>query len=97
MPQSEGSNASLRVIVKPFAIPLGATSPSTAGGYFDLAHYRMTLAGDAEMTRLSSIAKAMGIGVPAIGLAGPAHLELEIAGAWTGFAPPMPSVIGLLS
>jgi len=82
---------SLRVVVKPFAMPLGAASPTTAGGYFDLAHYRMTLAGEAEMTRLMSIAKAMGIGVPAIGLAGPAHLDLEISGAWTGFAPPVPS------
>jgi hypothetical protein len=82
---------SLRVVVKPFAMPLGAASPATAGGYFDMAHYRITLAGDAEMSRLMSIAKAMGIGVPSIGLAGPAHLDLEIAGAWTGFAPPAPS------
>ena len=43
------------------------------------------------MTRLMSIAKAMGIGAPAIGLAGPAQLNLEIAGAWTGFASPAPS------
>jgi AsmA-like C-terminal region len=85
------STNSLRVVVKPFAMPLGAASPTTADGYFDLAHYRITLTGDAEMTRLMSIAKAMGIGVPAIGLAGPGHLDLEIAGAWTGFAPPAPS------
>ena len=57
-------------------MPLGAISPATAGGYFDLEHYRMTLDGDAEMTRLISIAKAMGIGAPAIGLAGPAQLDL---------------------
>ena len=85
------ANASLRVVVKPFPMPLGAASPATAGGSFDLEHYRITLDGDAEMTRLMSIAKAMGIGAPAIGLAGPAQLDLEIAGAWTGFAPPAPS------
>jgi hypothetical protein len=33
----------------------------------------------------------MGIGAPAIGLAGPAQINLKIAGAWTGFAPPQPS------
>jgi hypothetical protein len=38
-----------------------------------------------------SIAKAMGINAPAIGLAGAAQINLEIAGAWTGFAPPVPS------
>jgi hypothetical protein len=85
------ANASLRVVVKPFPMPLGAASPATAGGYFDLQHYRINLDGDAEMTRLMSIAKAMGIGAPAIGLAGPAQLNLEIAGAWTGFASPAPS------
>ncbi|HEY4932629.1 MAG TPA: AsmA family protein [Terriglobales bacterium] len=82
---------SLRVVVKPFPVPLGATSPATAGGYFDLQHYRITLDGDAEMARLMSIAKAMGIVAPAIGLAGPSQLNLEIAGAWTGFASPAPS------
>jgi hypothetical protein len=85
------ANASWRVVVKPFPMPLGAASPATAGGYFDLQHYRITLDGDAEMTRLMSIAKAMGIAAPAIGLAGPAQLNLEIAGAWTGFASPTPS------
>jgi len=89
--QMSSTNASVRVVVKPFPIPLGAASPSTAAGYFDLQHYRITLIGDAEMTRLMNIAAAMGIGVPAIGLAGPAQLDLEIAGAWTGFAPPVPS------
>jgi hypothetical protein len=89
--QASTSNAPLRVVVKPFSMPLGATSPATASGYFDLEHYRLTLSGDAEMTRLMNIAKATGIGAPTIGLAGPAQLELEIAGAWTGFAPPAPS------
>ncbi|HEY4961354.1 MAG TPA: AsmA family protein [Terriglobales bacterium] len=87
----DSANPSLRVVVKPFPMPLGAASPATAGGYFDLGHYRITLDGDAEMTRLMSIAKAMGIAAPAIGLAGPSRLNLEIAGAWTGFAPPVPS------
>ena len=89
--KAASANAALRVVVKPFPLPLGATSPATAGGYFDLAQYRITLAGDAEMTRLMSIAKALGISAPAIGLAGPAQLNLEIAGSWTGFASPVPS------
>ncbi len=84
-------NASLRVVVKPFAMPLGAPSPATAAGYFDREHYRVTINGEAELTRLMHVSRAMGIGAPSIGLAGPAQLNLEIAGAWTGFAPPVPS------
>jgi AsmA protein len=85
------ADASLRVVVKPFPMPLGAASPATTRGYFDLQHYRITLDGDAELTRLMSVAKAMGIAAPAIGLAGVAQLDLEIAGGWSGFASPVPS------
>jgi hypothetical protein len=81
----------LHVVVKPFSMPLGAASPAAAGGYFDLAQYQISLKGDAELTRLMSISRAMGISTPAVGLAGPAELDLEIAGAWTGFAPPAPT------
>ena len=84
-------NASLRVVVRPFPMPLGAPSPATAGGYFDREHYRITINGDTELSRLMNVSKAMGISAPAIGLAGTAQLNLEIAGAWTGFAPPVPS------
>ena len=90
--QNPGPAASpLRVVVKSFPMPLGAASPATAGGYFDLQRYSITVNGDAELTRLMSIATAMGIGAPAIGLAGAGQIDLEIAGAWTGFAPPASS------
>ena len=81
----------LRVVVKPFAMPLGAASPATADGFFDLARYNVDLRGDAELTRLLAIARAIGIATPTIGLAGNAQIDLSIAGAWTGFAPPVPS------
>lgn len=81
----------LRVVVKPFAMPLGAASPASAEGYFDLVQYNISLRGDAELTRLTSIARAMGVGMPAIGLAGNALIDFSIAGAWTGFAPPVPT------
>ncbi|HZD31542.1 MAG TPA: AsmA-like C-terminal region-containing protein, partial [Candidatus Angelobacter sp.] len=84
-------DSTLRVVVKPFALPLGAASPATADGYFDLAHYNINLRGDAELTRLLAIAQATGLGAPAIGLAGKAQVDLSIAGGWTGFAPPVPS------
>jgi hypothetical protein len=88
LPKSGAAASTLRVMVKPFAMPFGAPSPATAGGYFDLQRYSITINGDAELTRLMSVASALGVGAPAIGLAGPAQLDLEIAGAWTGFAPP---------
>jgi hypothetical protein len=81
----------LRVVVRPFSLPLGAPSPVAATGSFDLEQYQITLSGNAELARLLNVAQAMGIKVPKVGLAGPAQVNLKIAGAWTGFAPPQPS------
>ena len=80
----------LRVVVSPFAMPLGA-SPAAVTGYFDLEQYQITLSGNAELARLANVARAMGIRAPSIGLAGLAQINLKIAGGWTGFAPPQPS------
>jgi len=88
---ASASSSSLRVVVKPFAMPLGAASPASADGYFDLAQYNIHLHGDAELTRLLAIARATGLGMPAIGLAGKAQIDLSLAGGWTGFAPPIPA------
>jgi hypothetical protein len=81
----------LRVVVRPFALPLGAPSPVAVTGYFDREQYQIILSGNAELARLLNVAQAMGIRVPKVGLAGPAQINLKIAGAWTGFAPPRPS------
>ena len=81
----------VRVLVRPFAIPLGGTSPAIASAFFDLSSYRILLTGNAELARLLNVAKAMGIGAPAVVLQGPAQLDFEIAGGWTGFAQPVPS------
>ena len=82
------ANPELRLVVKPFPIPLGALSPATASAAFDEDHYSVNLKGEAEMARLLNIAKALGIGTPGVGLAGMAQIDLVVAGAWVGFAPP---------
>ena len=85
------ATAGLRLSVKPFAMPLGAASPATASGDFDQERYSLHVTGDAELARLLNIAQALGIGTPGVGLAGPAQMDVDIAGPWMGFAPPAPS------
>ena len=87
---SAGDSA-LRAVIKPFALPIGSPSPAVARAYFDLKQYRIDLAGAADLARLMSIARAMGIGAPAIGVAGPAQVDFSVAGTWAGFASPVPS------
>jgi len=82
------AESSMRVIIKPFAFPLGSPSPAVAKAFFDLNKYRIDLAGAAELARLLSIGRSMGIGAPAIGAAGPAQVDFNIAGTWAGFALP---------
>jgi hypothetical protein len=78
----------LRLLVKPFPLPLGALSPATASAAFDEDHYSLNLKGEAELARLLNIAKALGVGTPGVGLAGIAQIDLDVAGTWVGFAPP---------
>lgn len=83
--------AGFQILVKPFAMPLGAASPATASGTFDQGHYSLHLSGGAELGRLLNAAQALGVGTPGLGLAGPAQLDVQVAGSWMGFAPPFPS------
>ena len=89
--QTAAASGALQLVVKPFAMPLGAPSPATASGVFDPAHYSVHLAGNAELGRLLNVAQAVGIGTPGVGLAGSAQLDITVAGSWVGFAPPVPS------
>jgi hypothetical protein len=82
------ANPELRLVVKPFPLPLGAISPATASAAFDVERYSVDLKGEAEMARLLNIAKALGVGTPGVGLAGIAQVDLDVAGTWVGFAPP---------
>jgi hypothetical protein len=83
--------AGFQIAFHPFLVPLGAASPATASGVFDPASYQLHVSGGAELGRLLNVAQAVGIGTPGVGLAGSAQLDLDVAGTWTGFAPPAPS------
>jgi hypothetical protein len=81
----------LRLVVKPFPLSLGAASPATASAAFDPQRYSINLSGEAELARLLSVGKALGVGTPGVGLGGAAQIDLEVAGTWVGFVPPVPS------
>ncbi|MGA2903086.1 MAG: AsmA family protein [Candidatus Korobacteraceae bacterium] len=85
------TNAGFHLVVKPFAMPLGAPSPATGSGEIDTESYSLHLSGSAELGRLLRVAQAFGIGTPGIGLAGVAQVDVGTVGSWTGFASPAPS------
>jgi hypothetical protein len=85
------TNAGFQLVVKPFAMPLGAPSPATGSGEIDPDNYSLHLSGAAELGRLLNVAQAFGIGTPGIGLAGVAQVDVGTMGSWMGFASPAPS------
>ena len=85
------TNDGLRLVVKPLAIPLGASPPAIAAAVFDTERYQVSLTGNAELSQLLSVARSVGVGTPGIGLEGNADINLKLSGTWAGFAPPAPS------
>jgi hypothetical protein len=84
------AQAGFQLVVKPFAMPLGAPSPATGSGEIDADHYSLHVSGGAELGRLLNVAQAFGIGTPGIGLAGVAQVDVGTVGSWMGFASPAP-------
>ncbi len=89
--KGQAADAGLRLVVEPFPLALGAASPATGSAAFDQQQYSINLTGEAELARLLDVGKALGVGTPGVGLAGLAQVDMEVAGTWVGFAPPVPS------
>ena len=85
------TNTGFQLVLKPFAMPLGAPSPATGSGEIDADRYSLHVSGGAELGRLLNLAQALGIGTPGIGLAGVAQVDVGTVGSWMGFASPAPS------
>jgi AsmA protein len=85
----DGSAVGFALLINPFPLSMGATSPTTVSGYFDEESYRATISGDTEVTRLVQVSHALGIFTPFMGLSGRGEVELELSGSWVGFAAPV--------
>ncbi|HXP46147.1 MAG TPA: AsmA family protein [Terriglobales bacterium] len=81
--------AGLRLVLAPFPVPLGGTAPATVRASFSATDYNLGVEGDAELQRLFRVARGLGLRAPALGASGSAKLDLQIAGNWTGFTPPV--------
>jgi uncharacterized protein involved in outer membrane biogenesis len=77
------------LVAAPFPVPLEGAAPAQANAIVDALGYRIELAGPARLARLQAVARLLGMRPPAYQLAGTADLQLDIAGRWAGFAPPL--------
>ena len=78
--------------VGPFNVALGRPAPVSVRGWASGSGYNFEAQGDAQVQRLLQVARMAGIPAPAPAADGVAKVDLQIAGAWSGFVPP--KVIG---
>lgn len=76
------------LVIGPFNVALGRPAPTVVRGWASRSGYGFTVRGDAEVQRVLQVAKTAGIPTPQIAAEGLAKIDLQIAGAWSGFAPP---------
>ncbi|MBZ5630361.1 MAG: hypothetical protein LAO06_15995, partial [Acidobacteriia bacterium] len=72
-----------------FPVDLGASAPAKAQAWFGRNGYNVDLDGDARVNRLLELAHAFGVHAPQATIAGLATADLNVAGAWAGFAAPV--------
>jgi hypothetical protein len=77
-----------RVVLSPVQLALGGATPAEASGWFSGERYEVSVAGDTQIPRLFQLGRALGLRVPKFTVEGGARMELMVAGAWSGFAPP---------
>ena len=76
-----------RVNLGPFDVPLDADTAASATGWIGTAGYNLALTGDARLPRLLQVARSLGLHAPPLPADGNAKLDLDLTGAWSGFAP----------
>lgn len=81
-PASAPSN---RLEVGPFALPLGRPAPASARGWVARDGYNFTVSGDAQVRRLLQVARLLGVPAWQANADGMARMNLQVAGAWSGF------------
>lgn len=72
----------------PVRLPLGATAPATLTGWFSRSGYNLHLQGDTQIQRVLRLARMVGVPASQPAADGNARVDLQVAGDWTGFAPP---------
>jgi hypothetical protein len=82
------SPAETRVDVGPFSLGLGRPTPATVQGWFSRSGYNLLIQGDAQVQRLLQVARTVGFPAPQPTADGLARIDLQIAGAWSGFMAP---------
>jgi hypothetical protein len=76
------------LVLAPFRLPMGASSPLEVRGWLSRLGYQLELQGDARVSRLLQAAHALGLPALPATDGGSAIARLQMAGLWAGFGSP---------
>lgn len=85
-----------RLSVGPFEVELGRPSPASVQAWASRSGYNLQVKGETQLQRLLEVARVLGIPASAPTADGAAKVDLQIAGAWAGFAGPKTTGIAQL-
>lgn len=74
--------------IGPFPMKLARSGPATVEGSIQRSGYRVSIKGEADVRRISQLARVAGVAAIHPTATGLAKLDLQMAGPWTGFAAP---------
>ena len=75
----------------PFPLTIGRGLPPAVEGWVGRSGYRITLTGEAEVSRALRVARLFGLPALSTAAEGVAQVDLQIAGSWTEWATGAPS------
>jgi len=77
-----------RIELGPLEISLGKPTPALVQGWIARSGYDLKITGDGQVQRVLQLARLAGLPVPRLAADGSAKFDLQLAGAWSGFAAP---------
>ena len=83
-----GTSTETHLDIGPFSLALGRPASVSVGGWASRSGYSFEIQGEAQVPRLLQAARMVGISAPQPAADGFARIDLQIGGAWSGFADP---------
>jgi hypothetical protein len=89
IPFTVSSDEENRIDVGPLNLPVGRPGATTAHGWLSAKGYGLAIQGDAQVNKLLQLARTVGLRTPQVAADGGVKLDLQVAGVWSGFHPPV--------
>jgi uncharacterized protein involved in outer membrane biogenesis len=78
-----------RLEIGPLDLALGRPAPASVHGWISTVGYEFSIQGDTQIKKLLQLARTVGVRTPQVAADGGAKIDLQLAGAWAGFSPPL--------